>query len=250
MVLTTGDGETAPVRENATGLSRRADVNDRHLPASRQRTGRNGRFLQLARASLGLSTFAMLVASCLITDVPTFEDEVQTAPKLLKWTAFPFPQELLVIQSNQVTQAFSARVESAHDLEQPIGVRLYVDYGVPRSEGSPNPFRAYASFAPVPPSEDDPTAERIASASWTQDGTPPGCHSFTLMVAHRFDDATNCPEELSDSDEITWIAFICAPGQTCDTTDFDPNECPKTVRKCPEVADEARAGATSSTGGP
>ncbi len=256
MVRTAGDVETAPVRESATGLSRRADVSPCRGQAPAPRAGLASTAGRMARASLALSMIAMLAASCLITDVPQFEDEEQTAPKLLRSTASPDPREIVVITGER--QIFSAQVESANDLGQPIGVRLYVDYGV-ENEAAQLPYQDQSSFAPVPassgaqegPIQPFPSAPplpgappRLATATWYQSSPNllTGCHTFTLMVSHHFDDATNCPEELADSDEITWIAFICPAGQECDPS----IDCPVATVRCPDVADEAASTARSA----
>jgi len=237
MVGTTDSVKPAPSRKSATGLSRRADSRALDPAGALGKRGAESKAGRLARASLALVTLAMLAASCIITDVPHFDEEEQTAPKLLNPSANPDPREILVIRSEDVSKTFSAQVESANDLDQVIGVRLYVDYGVPSSSG---PWQFSYSFAPVA-EETTPNEPRLATATWTQ-GPPvvlEGCHTFTLMVSHRFDDATGCPEELADSDEITWVAFICAPGTTCDTSALDPaNDCPKPACICPAVADE------------
>lgn len=249
MGVTTGDVEAAPIRDAATGLSRRADASTLAARTLRPRTSSTGGWWWLARASLGMATFAMLAASCIITDVPQFEEDERTPPKLLPQEAKPLNQQLLFIPSDALSQTFSADVVSENDLDQEIQVRLFIDYGVVLSPLRPLPYRSQvAQNAPVPPAT-TPNEERTASATWFQ-GQPQitGCHTFTLMVSHDFDESTGCPENLADSSEITWVAYICDSAD-CQSQPVDLSDCPTPTVRCPDVPDDVPTTPATSSGG-
>lgn len=185
----------------------------------------------------------MTSASCLVTSSPEFEDPEQTPPELIAATAKPELQSILVIPAGEAV-TFSAEVRSAQDLGEDILVKLYVDYGV---ESAGQPFTNAINGAEVPVA----TAgqPRTASVRVSPNALPPGCHTFTLMVSHAFDQLTECPEDLDDSSHLTWHALVCDATGPCPPPLGDPRlECPVVEKVCPEVPDEQGAG--GGGGGP
>ena len=72
-----------------------------------------------------------------------------------------------------------------------------------------------------------------------------------MMVSHAFDEVTGCPEDLADSSEITWLAYLCAPNDAdCGITPVDLSSCPKPEIRCPASPDELSRDAASAGQGP
>jgi hypothetical protein len=190
----------------------------------------------------------MLAASCLVTGSPDFAEPEETPPVLLPETASPDPRQLLVIEGEPKT--FQAMLRS-RDVADGVEVRLLIDYGVPKPDRNYQPYQYYFSaFTDLDPSPDAELLRQV-TADWRPSDSPglaPGCHTFTLMVSHRFDSRSGCPEELSDSSSITWFAWVC-DGADCNAETFDPrSSCPEVVARCPETPDAS--GISSSTGAP
>jgi hypothetical protein len=192
---------------------------------------RMARFSLLRRCSAAaIAVFGTtLMSSCLITSTPDFGSVEQTPPFLLDASATPSSRDFLVIPADKVFQEFSAEVRS-EDAGEPVEVVLYIDYGVENGAGLPY-RRAIVNNANVDAGSFDDAVPRIASSKWYPgiDPVVPGCHSFTLMVSHSFDNQTRCPSDVSDSSQITWQAVVCA---TADDCSFDPQACPKALTAC------------------
>lgn len=185
-------------------------------------------------AAIALAPPAML-ASCLVTPTPDFQPAPRTAPFLIAESASPKLQGLLVVDGNEKSIDFQALVRS-EDGPDKVQVRLFVDYGRPRSENEP--YQDFVSGLRLAPSTlDDPTP-RTAKASWSRRGLiTSGCHTFTLMVSHEFDD-NQCPADSDDASSLTWFAYLCEPGLPCDPNlmgmdncifQDPPTFCPKTT---------------------
>lgn len=190
----------------------------------------------------------MCCASCLVTSSPDFEDPEQTAPELIASTAKPDLPEILVIEPGTRRVTFSAEVRSEQDLGQPIFVRLYVDYGVESARGQPF-LDAFSGVKLLPSSSTGP-ARRATVDAFIPEGFS-GCHTYTLIVSHAFDELTECPERLDDSSQLTWHALICDPTGPCPPPLGDPRlECPVVEGLCPSVADDPTPGEGGGGGAP
>lgn len=201
--------------------------------ASRRGRARCG--AHLARVSLGMTAFAVCCASCLVTSVPDFQDPVQTPPELVGASALPDNRQILVAEPGS-RQTFSALVRSSEDAGDSIKVRLYINYGVDR--GDDPPWSSLQTARELPPATGD--EERLASATWNlPELLPLGCYTATLIVSHAFDEVSQCPEELKDSSQLTWLVHVCAPG-ACDSLDL--LTCPQVTDACPDVADDVLGG--------
>lgn len=195
---------------------------------------------------VAVAFLAMTTASCLITSTPDFEPPAQTPPFLVAENATPDPRQLVIVQPDQDEVLFSAFVRS-EDAEAKVGVRLLVDYG---TESADTPFRIALQGKTVAASHmEDRT--RLASAKWNRNTLNlEGCHRFTLMVSHAFDD-TNCPLDLADSDSLTWNVVICKPGEDCPPL-IDPSvDCalPLTPAACPQLSPELSGASSSASAG-
>ena len=132
---------------------------------------------------------------------------------------------------------------SEEDLGESVKVRLFVDYGIDRADRPPY-ARVFTGTELL-----TGTPDRTASYTWYRTDQPGlvGCHTFTLMVSHAFDEATQCPEVLADSSQITWHAFVCDNVGPCPPAIGDPRlDCPVATKSCPDIADGATTSATGA----
>ena len=190
----------------------------------------------------------MSCASCLVTSSPELEDPEQTAPELIASSAKPDLPEILVIEPGTSRVTFSAEVRSEQDLGQPIFVRLYVDYGVESARDQPV-LDSFSGVELLPSSSAGP-ARRASVDAVIPDGFS-GCHTYTLIVSHAFDQVTNCPERLADSSQLTWQALICDDTGPCPPPIGDPRlDCPVATQFCPEVPDDPTSGQGGGDGAP
>lgn len=182
----------------------------------------------------------MLCASCLVTSSPEFEDPEQTPPELIASTAKPDIRNVLEVDESTGRVLLNALVRSEEDAGETVKFRLLLDYGIPNNDQPPKPYQLIVDRGEVAlPSA--PGEEQAVSAAWQpQTFIANGCHTLTLMVSHEFDEATDCPERLDDSSQLTWFVNFC---RTPPCADLPP--CAEPTAACPEVAD---GGATSSTG--
>lgn len=212
------------------------------------RTRRNRAFWIAPAAALAMTL--LVPASCIITSTPDFEPPEQTPPFLVSENASPDLRRIVLIQPDQDEVPFSAFVRSEDDGQQ-VKVRLLIDYGLKSGE---SPFPKALNGKPVDASTMSDRS-RVASAKWTRGGDEltPGCHSFTLMVSHAFDDFTDCPVDLSDSDSLTWNAYVCATGMPECPPPLALSDClleDEPSSSCPQFSsDETTSTGTVSTGG-
>jgi hypothetical protein len=173
-----------------------------------------------------------------VTGSPTFDEPVQSRPTLIHDQAQPDPRAILVVEPDEPRITFTVPVESVEDAGETIKVRLYIDYGV--LNAADRPYRTAIPAADLPAAGE----ARVASADWVPEAeqvpqVPPGCHTVTMIISHQFDDLTQCPEVLADSDQITWHVFLCDEGSECPPPVGDPRlECPVPETRCPNLADE------------
>lgn len=173
--------------------------------------------------------------ACLITAAPEFEDSEQSRPILLAETASPDPRAVIdfdiAVSQSQVVEA---QLAPSNDKGQPIEVQLYVDYGQPL--GKLIAQRVFAG-ADVPP-YDVGQPVRIAQAEIFSP-LALGCHSLTLIVAHEFDNPSQCPKRLDDSSQLTWQLLVRDDEQCgdegCACVPRDPADLESLV-SCPDVA--------------
>lgn len=152
--------------------------------------------------SLGLS--AALLSGCLVTSSGEFPERARTRPYLSSADATP-PISSLVIVAEPSTRQFRT-VVSAEDNGTPLQVLLVADWKTPRE--------ILVQSADFPAGTFD--IPRRIGAEWAPLGAgeiggvvPPGCHSFTLIVSHRFDPiARTLPALVDDYDFLTWWVLL------------------------------------------
>lgn len=195
---------------------------------------------------LPIAALAMTTASCLITSTPDFESPEQTPPFLLSQNATPDPREIIALENPKGSLTFSAFVRS-EDGGEPVQTRLLVNYGTASSPKRPYRFAEIGTTL-GPSSMDD--RSRVASGVFDNASyNLVGCFRFTLMVSHAFDD-NNCPLDLSDSDAITWTAYLCESADNC-APPIDPDvDCalPPDPTACPQFSPQATSSASTSSG--
>ncbi len=160
-------------------------------------------------AGLGLATATvMLSASCLITSDPEFSDPERTPPFLLVDRATPDPRSIVVIHPTEPSRTFSAFLRS-EDAGDPVAVRLALDYGDAGIQG--RPFQDSNNQPTVKPGHFTDADPRLVIATCSVDELfmDEGCHRLSLMVSHRFDDASGCPVDDGDYDVVTWTVIRC-----------------------------------------
>ena len=163
-------------------------------------------------------------SGCLVLSSPDIDDPVRTPPFFLSSTAFPDPGELLVISSEQILK--EERVEFRADFvsedagDDVIG-RYYIDYGILNEAGLPYAISQGIPLIDAGSLSDE--APRTARVSVRANLLPEGCHTLTLMLSHAFDNATECPLDMDDAAQITWIYVTCETGtcpvETCRTSE-------------------------------
>ncbi len=176
-----------------------------------------------------------MLASCLVTSSPTFEDPPDTKPFLDFETATPDPRKVLVIESGVSSVEFRAFVRS-EDRGRPVQGRLLLDYGFPSATGLP--FRSSQNVKQLDASSFDNTSRVFSiKADLESVFNVTGCHRITLMASHAFDDGTGCPVDPDDFTQITWTVIGCASEEGCPTIDFaDPDACPPVSVSCASLA--------------
>lgn len=137
-----------------------------------------------------------------------------------------------MVEAGTRSVTFSAPVSSEEDLGETIKARLLIDYGVVNPVGAPFLGVIRGPELPVAVGAEG----RRVAVDWLPAGVPvaPGCHTFTLMASHAFDETTDCPIDLADSSYLTWHVYVCAD-DACEVG--DPRfECPRPKKSCPERA--------------
>lgn len=147
---------------------------------------------------------AALLPGCLVTSSGDFPERASTRPYLSSADATP-PLSSLVVVADAPTRQFRTIV-AAEDNGTPLQVLLVADWKTPQEiliqsaevpAGSFDiPRRIGADWAPL-------AAGEIGGV------VPPGCHSLTLIVSHRFDPiARTLPARVDDYDFLTWWVLL------------------------------------------
>lgn len=205
----------------------------------------------VARASLGLA-LATMSTGCLLTDPPQFKPAKHTRPFLLEATADPDPRAVLVVDSalipsTQNTLPFSANVMSQDDPAdstsptsfQQVEAWLYVDYGLDDADPLSPPHRFAFPATRLDPGGTLDDIDRRVKAVWRPglQKVDPGCHTVTLVVAHKFDDL-QCPLCVDDFSAITWQILRCDRTKLgdCDALPVSgPGSCESLTNSCATV---------------
>lgn len=151
-----------------------------------------------------LGSLAALLSGCLVTSSGDFPERAPTRPYLSSAGASP-PISALVVVGEPSTRQFRT-VVSAEDNGTPLQVLLVADWKTPQE--------ILIQSTEVPAGTFD-IPRRIA-AEWAPLGAgeiggvvPPGCHSLTLIVSHRFDPiARTLPARVDDYDFLTWWVLL------------------------------------------
>lgn len=165
--------------------------------------GSAGRFVGLARLSLGVAGISML-SGCLVDDPPPFVAPQKTAPRLDYSRATPGLDQVIVRNSGELIE-FRIPVTS-EDAGDPLQAQLLLDYG---GDGAQADFLRPAT---MPASTLSDTNPRVFNMPWTvRPSVAPGCHRFTLRVTHASNVPTEHPElaiDKSDLAEAFWFGNI------------------------------------------
>jgi hypothetical protein len=167
-----------------------------------------------------------IASGCLVTASTDFPERAPTRPYLSSADAAP-PLSELIIVADATTRQFRTQV-SAEDDGTPLQVLLVADWKTPRE--------LIIQSAEVPAGSFD-IPRRIGAdwtpGSFTESGPriDQGCHSFTLVVSHRFNrfDET-LPLGVDDYDYLTWWVLL---------RDLqDPTSDAALLGTCPQEADQ------------
>lgn len=172
-----------------------------------------------------LALSSLLLGGCLVTSPGDFPERAPTKPYLSSADASPPISELQIVAESDLRQFRT--VVSAEDDGVPLQVLLVADWKTSRE--------LIVQSNEVPPGTFD-TPRRIGGdwrpGSFTESGPriAPGCHSFTLVVSHRFDRfAETAPARLNDYDFLTWWVLV---------RDLeDPTSDAALLARCPGEAD-------------
>jgi hypothetical protein len=145
-----------------------------------------------------------LLSGCLLTSSGDFPERAPTRPYLSSADATP-PISSLVLVADGGTRPFRTQVAS-EDNGTPLQVLLVADWKTPQEILIQSTEVAAGSFD---------IARRIG-ADWTPGSrgekggvVAPGCHSFSLVVSHRFDRVSpTLPVRVDDYDFLTWWVLL------------------------------------------
>ncbi len=185
----------------------------------------------MTASALGGST---MLSSCLVTSSPDFQDPARTRPFLLPDLASPDPRRVIVLDATTDRVELDGFVvgEDAGSAVQP---RLLLDYGT-FDEVLGKPFQDSVSGVDVPPGSLDGEPRKVSVVARASGfGLTPGCHRLTLMVSHKYDEATGCPSDLDDYDAITWTVLVCDANGICPTLDLTKEKQAPDDPSCPAV---------------
>ncbi len=152
----------------------------------------------------------VMFTACLVTPTPDFQSPAQTAPFLVADSAVPKLPGILVLDASVRQYDFQALVRS-EDAGKSVEVRLLVDYG--KTFGLCPCQDSVPGIRIAPSTLDDPSP-RTAKATWYAGKASAGCHTFTLMVSHDFNEH-DCPTDSNDASSLTWFAYLCEANQSC-----------------------------------
>lgn len=198
---------------------------------------------------LAVIPLTTLAHACLITSPPQFSAPKHTAPFLIPSSATPALGNVVVIDNYDESVSttgvlFAANfVSQDSDVETPdfhtVQGKLYLDYGYMQFS-----IRPYAQSSPATVADGgqtgslDQTAPRTVSATLKPDqwGLSLGCHTVTLVVSHKYDDAyTGCPLCDDDFTTLTWQVLYCNSRRPDACTELDATTCPVFNESCPRA---------------
>ncbi len=175
-------------------------------------------------------------SACLVASTPVFDEPAQTPPFLVAAAADPDLREFLLVVDDDQRVDFRASVIS-EDRGDPLKIALYIDYGLKNNAG--NPFRQSIADFPDIPAGTLRQGARPVQAEWFLDSdvVPPGCHTVTMMVTHKFD-FRKCPDRLADSSHLVWNVLRCTSAEACAIDPFKdcPNSLGSDLVTCPSVS--------------
>jgi len=202
-------------------------------------------------ASVILLCGAAMMPSCLVTSSPEFQDPKRTRPLFVPDLATPDPRKVIVIDPTTTNVIELIGFVVGEDAGTPVQPRLLRDYGTYQADLD-QPFQESKSGTPTTPGTMDSDPRKVsAKGTFNNLGLTTGCHRLTLMVSHSFDEATGCPTDPEDYDEITWLVLVCdAPG-ICPAIDLTKEKSAPDDPSCPPVTVSCStpSGTTSSGGG-
>ena len=175
-----------------------------------------------------------MLSSCLVTSSPDFQDPQRSRPFFLPDLANPDPRRVIVLDATTQKIELDGFIvgEDAGSAVQP---RLLRDYGT-FDEVLGKPFQNSQNGIDVPPGSLDGEPRKVSVvASPAGLGLTPGCHRLTLMVSHKFDEATGCPSDLTDYDALTWTVLVCDANGICPTLDLTKEKQAPDDPSCPAV---------------
>jgi hypothetical protein len=194
----------------------------------------------LARSSLCLLVTTMALPACLVTSTPSFDPPKQTRPFLVPSSADPDPRGVLIVDSLNLPTFFEFTADVvSNDAGEDVELKLYLDYGSTNVAGQPF-LRSVGNRKSLPASTMDQTNRPPAKLRWypgIQD-VGFGCHTFTMMASHHFDETLECPVCRNDSSQITWPMYRCDSSKPMDTPcSVDFSACTVFTDTCHEQAD-------------
>ncbi|MET0791101.1 MAG: hypothetical protein ABW061_06225 [Polyangiaceae bacterium] len=161
----------------------------------------------------------LVTQGCVVADPPEYQEPVQTLPLLEVYKAVPSTTDIVVWSTGSPAVNFSIPVRS-EDAGEPLAAYTFTDYGTSQER--------FYNGQNVAASTYDQKSRNIV-ISWTP-GVSPGCHIFTLVVAHRSSfqsaDAVHLDPAKAGDDAalVSWWANI-------NPTDNDVN----TLKDCPRA---------------
>lgn len=177
----------------------------------------------LAWRSLVAISFMLFTQSCIVADPPEYRDPVRTRPLLDVYEAVPRTQEVLVAYTADLVKIqFSVPVRS-EDAGEDLMALFFTDY----SGGGVTEVTVGRKLIPASTYDD---TSRSATFEW-QPRVQPGCHLFTLVVAHRTTFRNGALDQLDtakasdDAAIVNWWVNVDPKG---DETHTLPN-CPTSV---------------------
>lgn len=222
------------------------------LSHAARRAGGGRRVLSaVARASLTLAIAAM-TTGCLITDPPQFTPPVHKRPLLDASLSLPDPNQVLVVDDVEIAKgtqtqiSFSATLTTQDDPDVSSAFHrttasLYIDLGIDTHGAEPWEYRFTQELEGGATYEDPP---RPVTFKWRPEerAVTKGCHTITLLAAHRYDEESKCPSCADDYDFITWQVLRCdRSASDCDKLPVDCDKLEKPWAPPPNARCDASA---------
>jgi len=170
-----------------------------------RRSRRLGRFVGLARLSLGVAIISML-SGCLVDDPPPLVAPKKTKPFLDNSNIHPGVDQLIVTNSGELVM-FTIPVKS-EDAGDPLFAILLFDYTPDSDMVEP------AGSVPMPASTFDDTSRVFTLPVTVRPDIKPGCHRYTLRVTHQSNIVPGHSDRVinkADLAEAFWLANINVP---------------------------------------